>query len=156
MNPLKKLCNTSDYPFDKTEVTGLPVVVDCMSVIHKTGFEKHTKIKNGLKRLRNSIFVQSNAKRIEMVCDSYLENSVKESLRTQRAINKPIKRIDLNLDSPVPSEIKKFWASLITKDTLATVFFYCRSKRSTKNTVLTGNDRSFDNSVTENERSFDD
>ena len=132
MNPLKKLRNTSGYPFDKTEVTKLPVVVDFMSVIHKTRFEKHTKIRDGLKRLRNSIFVQSNAKRIEMVCDSYLENSVKESLRTQRAIDEPIKRINLNLDSPVPSEIKNFWASPINKSTCHNLFLLQKQKKHEK------------------------
>ena len=35
LNPLKNLLDTSDYQFGKTEVTGLAVVVDFMSVIHK-------------------------------------------------------------------------------------------------------------------------
>ena len=36
--PLKKLHDTSGYQFDKTEVTGLPVVAVFMSVIQKTEF----------------------------------------------------------------------------------------------------------------------
>ena len=47
---MKKLLDTSDYQFDKTEVTVLAVVVDFMSLIHKTGFEKHPKIKDSLKK----------------------------------------------------------------------------------------------------------
>ena len=42
-----------------------------------------------------------------------MENSIKESLRMQqkqREIEEPIKINDLNLDSPVLSEIKKSWA----------------------------------------------
>ena len=86
-----------------------------MSVIHKNGFEKHPKIKgnihkikDGLKRVWNSILAESNTKKIEIVYDSHLENSIKESLRMQRAIEELIEIMNLNLDSPVPSEIKKF------------------------------------------------
>ena len=55
LNPLKKLLETSGYQFNKTEVTGLVVVVDFTSVIHETGFEKHPEIKDGLKRVWNFI-----------------------------------------------------------------------------------------------------
>ena len=77
MNLLKKLLDTSDYQFDKTEVTGLVVVVDFMSVIHKTG------LKGSLKRVWNCILAQINAKKIVIVIrrnGSYLENSIKEQL----------------------------------------------------------------------------
>ena len=135
VNSLKKLLNTSDYQFDKTKVTGLAVVVDFMSVIHKTGFEKHPKIKDGLKRVWNSIFVQSNIERIEIVYDSYLENSIKESLRKQKAIEDTIEIMNSNPHSLVPSEIKKFWASSINKEapTIASIFFHYRNQKARKN-----------------------
>ena len=42
--------------------------------------------------------------------------------------------MNLNLDSPVSSEIKKFWALSINKETptIAAIFFFYRNKRSTK------------------------
>lgn len=43
LNSLKKLFDTSDCQFDKCEVTGLAVVVDFMSVIHKTGLKNIQK-----------------------------------------------------------------------------------------------------------------
>ena len=61
-NPLKKLLDTSGCQFDKTKVTGLTFVVNFMSVIHKTGFEKHPKVKGGLTRVWNSVLAQSNGK----------------------------------------------------------------------------------------------
>ena len=76
-NTLKKVLDTSSYQFDKTEVTGLAVADDFMSVIHKTGFEKHPEIKDGLKRVWNSILAQTNVKRSEIIYNSYLENSNK-------------------------------------------------------------------------------
>ena len=58
-----------------------------------------------------------------------MENSIKESLRMQqkqREIEELIKIKDLNLDSPIRSEIKKFWAWSINKETpiIAAIFFH--------------------------------
>ena len=119
LNPLKKLLDTSGYQSDKTEVTLLAVVVDVLTVIHKTEFERHSKIRDSLKRVRNFILGQSKVKRINIVCDW-----LKGSLRMQRAIEKPVERMNLNLDSPVPSEIKKFWISSINKETPAAIFLH--------------------------------
>ena len=48
----------------------------------------------------------------------------------QRAIEEPIEIMNLNLDSPVPSEIKMFLASSINKETptIATIFFQKQKK----------------------------
>ena len=47
----------------------------------------------------NSILAQSNAKKIKIFYDNYLENSTKESLRIQRATEETIEIMNLNLDS---------------------------------------------------------
>ena len=57
---MKKLLDTSDYQFDKTEVIELAVVIDFMAVIHKTGYERHPKINKG--RLKKSMKFYSCAK----------------------------------------------------------------------------------------------
>ena len=67
LNPQKKLLDTSGYQSDKTEVTLLAVVVDFLTVIHKTEFERHSKIRDSLKRVRNFILGQSKVKRINIV-----------------------------------------------------------------------------------------
>ena len=82
LNPLKKLPDTSDYQFDKAEVTGLAVVVDFMSVIHKTKFGKHPKIKDSLKRVWNFILAKSKTKRIEIVYHSYLEQRITKNAKS--------------------------------------------------------------------------
>ena len=53
LNPLKKLLDTSGYQSDKTEVTLLAVGADFLTVIHETEFERHSKIRDSLKRVRN-------------------------------------------------------------------------------------------------------
>ena len=127
LKPLKKLLDTSGYQSDKTEVTLLAVGADFLTVIHETEFERHSKIRDSLKRVRNFIIGQSKVKRIDIVC-----HWLKGSLRMQRAIEKPVERMNLNLDSPVPSEIKKFWTSSINKETPAAILLHYRSKRCTE------------------------
>ena len=57
---MKKLLDTSDYQFDKTEVIELAVIIDFMAVIHKTGYERHPKINKD--RLKKSMKFYSCAK----------------------------------------------------------------------------------------------
>ena len=100
-------------------------------MICKTGFEKHPRIKGGLKRVCNSILAKGSTKRIETMYDNYLKISIKESLRMQRAIEEPSEIMNLNLDSLVPLGSKRFWTSSINKDnpTITTIFFHYRSKK---------------------------
>ena len=75
----------------------------------------------------------------------------------QRAIEEPIEIMNLNLDSQVPSEIKKCWASSINKKTLILpeAFFITEAKEAQENIVLSGyitdNDSFFDGLETIND-----
>ena len=62
--------------------------------------------------------------RIEIIYDSYIENSIKESERAHRLEVQPIDVIDLNLDSIMPVEMKSFWASPSNKHQLQIFFFF--------------------------------
>ena len=88
-------------------------------MIHETGFAKHPKTKDSLKSVWNSMLAQSNAKRIEIVYDSHLENSIEESKRNRR-------KDELKSSFTSSLEIKKFWASSVNKKTptIVAIFFY--------------------------------
>ena len=76
-----------------------------------------------------------------IVYDSYLEGSIKESTRIGRAKEEPIEIINLNLDSPVSPEIRKFWASSIYKERLQILsrnYFLMKIKEKGKNVILSG------------------
>ena len=60
----------------------------------------------------------SNSDKIEIVYYTYLEVSIKELTTIGRAKKKPIEIINLNLDSPVSTEITKFWAFSVRKEQL--------------------------------------
>ena len=99
--PLEQLLDTPEYQFDKTVTAGISVIVDVMPLIRKIGFEKYPKVRDAFDGAWGIILAASNADRIEIVCDSYVEGSIKESTRIGRAKEKPIEIINLNLDSCV-------------------------------------------------------
>ena len=76
-----------------------------MSLIRKIGFEKYPKVRDAFDGAWGIILAASNADRIKIVYDSYLEGSIKESTRTGRAKAESIEIMNLNLDSPVSPEI---------------------------------------------------
>ena len=139
--PLEQLLDTPEYQFDKTVTAGISVIVDSMSLIRKIGFEKYLKVRDAFDGAWGIILAASNADRIEIVYDSYLEGSIKESTRIGRAKEEPIEIINLNLDSPVSPEIRKFWASSINKECLQMLsgnYFLMEGKEKRKDVILSG------------------
>ena len=139
--PLEQLLDTPEYQFDKTVTAGISVIVNSMSLIRKIGFEKYLKVRDAFDGAWGIILAASNADRIKIVYHSYLEGSIKESTRIGRAKEEPIEIINLNLDSPVSPEIRKFWASSINKERLQILsknYFLMEGKEKGKNLILTG------------------
>ena len=139
--PLEQLLDTPVYQFDKTVTAGISVIVDFMSLIRKVEFEKYSKVRDAFDGAWGIILAASNADRIEIVYGINLEGSIKEPTRIGRAKEEPIEIINLNLDSPVPPEIRKFWASSINKERLQILsrnYFLMKGKEKRKNVLLSG------------------
>ena len=86
-----------------------------------------------------TIFAASNADRIEIVYDTYLEVSIKESTRIGRTKENFFEIIDLNLDLLVPPEIKTFWTSSVNRERLQILsrnYFLMKGKEKEKNIIL--------------------
>ena len=105
-------------------------------MICKIWFGNQVKNGNSLKRTWTFIRPKNYVKRIEIVYDSYLKNSIQESKKIQKKLTVvSIKTMNLNLDSLVPLEIKKFWASSINTENfqlLSKSFFIAESKEAEK------------------------
>ena len=139
--PLEQLLDTPGYQLDKTVTAGISVIVDLMPLIRKIGFEKHSNVRDAFDDAWGIILAVSNVDRIEIVYDSYLKGSIKESTRIGRAKEEPIEIINLNLDSPVSLEIRKFWASSINKERLQILsrnYFLTKGNEKGKNVILRG------------------
>ena len=63
-----------------------------------------------------TILTASNTDRIEIIYDSYLKVSIKESTRIGRAKEEFFEIINLNLYLTVPPEIKAFWVSFVNRE----------------------------------------
>ena len=88
--PLEQLLDTPGYQFGKTVTAGISVIVDFISLIRKIGFEKYPKVRDAFDGAWGITLATSNADRIEIVYDSYLKGSIKESTRIGRAKEEPI------------------------------------------------------------------
>ena len=129
--PSEQLLDTLEYQFDKNVTVGIFVIVDFMCLIRKIRFEKYPNVRDAFDGAWEIILAASNADRIEIIYESYLEGSIKESTRIGTAKEEPIEIINLNLNSPVPPKIGKFWASSINKERLQILsrnFFLMKGK----------------------------
>ena len=110
-----------------------------MSLIPKIGLKKYLKVRDAFDSAWGTILTASNLDRTEIVYDTYLEVSFKESNRIGRAKEEPTENINLNLDSPVSSEIKKFGALSISKERrqiLSRNYFLIKGIEKGKNIIL--------------------
>ena len=88
-----------------------------------------------------TILAASNDDRIEIVSDSYVEVSIKESTRIGRAKKEFFETINLNLNSPVSPEIKTFRASSVNREHLEILsrnYFLMKGKEKENNFILSG------------------
>ena len=61
--------------------------------------------------LTSILNVSQNASRIDMVFDTYIEGSVKDSERLRRSKVSPIKISKVESDTPLPTDMDRFWSS---------------------------------------------
>ena len=140
MKQLENVLNPTDYNYTKESKTRSAVIVDFMSVIRKVPFQKCSKMKDVLETTWNIILAASDANRIEVVYDSYLEGSVKESLRIRRAKVQPIEIINLSMESSMPIDMETFWASPSNKEHLQVISrdFFLKKAVQGYNIILSG------------------
>ena len=139
MGLLEQLLDTLEYQFVTARTS---VIVDFMSLTGETGFEKNPKVRDVFDSAWETILAASNSDRIEIVYYTYIEVSIKELTRIGRAKEEPIEIINLNLDSPVSTEITKFWAFSVRKERLQILsknYFLTKGKKKEKNMIRSGN-----------------
>ena len=104
-----------------------------MSLIRKIGFEKYPEVRDAFGSAWGTILVASSFHRIEIVYDTYLEVSIKDSTRIARAKEEPIEIITF------PPVIKKNWTLSVSKQHLQIFsrnYFLIRGKEKGKNIIL--------------------
>ena len=99
--------------------TNTTIIVDSMSAIRKVPLNKFICIKDALTCMWNMMLKVTGANQIDVVFDSYIENSIKESKRASHSNDvEPTEYVNLLLESPPPVELERFWASSKNKEEL--------------------------------------
>ena len=120
---LEKNLDSSQYIFRKFSELKTTAIMDSMSQVRKIPDEK---IKLKLKKMSDifesglsSILSTVNVERVDIVYDSYLESSIKECERMRRRSKcQPLEFIGLTEDSPIPTQLDRFWACSKNKENL--------------------------------------
>ena len=130
-----------DYSCQKISQLKTVLVVDFMSVIRKIPFKSFKNVREVFQTVWNLMENSCNAKRIEVIYDSYLERSIKESERLHRCEVQPIDVINLTLESTMPVELESFWGSATNKYQLQTIsreYFTKKSLECNQDIILSG------------------
>ena len=113
-----------------------------MSAIRKVAPNKFSDIKNTLECLWSMITKVGEANQIDIVFDSYVENSIKESTRASRSnAAEPVEYGNILLESSLLVEVDRFWAYLKNKEELQILsreFFQEKAQENNHTIVLRG------------------
>ena len=110
---LEKQLSTNDFSFStESQLRTATIVVDFITI--NRGYPTH-KLKsfNDLFQISTySIIHVQHSEKVNVLYDSYLEDSIKECERILlRSSCEPLEFVDLNVNSPLPVQMNRFWAS---------------------------------------------
>ena len=139
---LEKRLNTDDFSFSAESHLRTATVVDFMSIIRRYPTSKLKTFSDLFKISTFSILNEKNVEEIDFVYDSYLEDSIKECERIRRRSScETLEFVNLSIDSPLPVQMNRFWASGHNKQAIqeiSRIFFKNLSRKSPCRIVLSG------------------
>ena len=116
------------------------IVVDFMSMIRKVKFANLNCFKDVFDIVWDMITSACNATQIDVVFDSYLDNSITDCERIRREQQyEALEYVSLTENSPIPVEMERFWASSKNKERLQILsrdFFIKKSKENKEMKIL--------------------
>ena len=142
LQELEKKLQKYDYRIYMSNYTNTTIIVDFMSAIRKVPLNKFSCTRDALECMWNIVIKVAEANQIDVVFDSYIENSIKESTRASRSNDvESIEYVNLLLESPPPVELERFWAFLKNKEELQILsreFFKQKAKETNLTLFLSG------------------
>ena len=115
MEPLESDLQEEDYKLNRNDDLKAAVVVSLMSMVRKVPFHLHKYINEALESTWAMILSPGVINQINVVYDSYLQNSVKESEWPHRPDTTPIDVVDLGHEFVIEVDLKPFWSSVSNK-----------------------------------------
>ena len=108
-----------------------------MSAIRKVPLNKFSCIKDGLECLWSMITKVGEANQIDIVFNSYVENSIKESTRASRSnAVEPVEYVNILIESSPPVEVDRFWVSSKNKEELQILSREFSKRKLKRRTIL--------------------
>ena len=139
---LEQNLQPTDYNFEQNDALATATIVDFMSTIKKIFLANLSNIGSIFDSLWTLIqYSAVGSKSLHIVYDSYLEDSIKECERMRRnAEIEPLEYVELSLSSPIPVQIKRFWACSKNKENLQLLSrqFFIQKALNLQDIVLSG------------------
>ena len=138
---LEKHLANSTYDFEKNSQNETSLVVDFMSLIRKMQLSKMRVFSDAFEAAWKSIVNICSFTQLDIVYDSYIEDSIKYCERQRRSPCNPLVFVNLQQSSFIPVQIEKFWACTTNKENLQLLsreFFASKSKEKCLNIILSG------------------
>ena len=130
-----------EYDFSKSSRLKTALIVDFMSIVRKINTTQCQIFKDILEKLWSIIYNSCTFQRLDIIYDSYIEQSIKFSERQRRAVTNDILVSNIECSSYIPSQFEKFWASDRNKENLQLIsrsFFIEKASENSKCLTLIG------------------
>ena len=142
LKELEKHLNSSNYNFTAKSPMRTATVVDFMSLIRRYPTSKLKTFNDLFNIATYSILHAPCVEEIDIVYDSYLEDSIKECERIRRRSSfEPLEFVNLKITTPIPVQMDRFWACGKNKEAIQEIsrdFFKSFSSKSQHRIVLSG------------------
>ena len=88
-----------------------------MSTVRKVDFKKTNSFKDVYQPIWNIIIDTCKTSQIDIIFDSYLEDSIKDGESVRRSqVHEALEYVSLTEESPIPVELDRFWANSKNKE----------------------------------------
>jgi len=135
---LEKHLIEADKQFSSHSMHNTHAVIDCMSGFRNIPSDKKTKTFAGLISCSLSLRRDCALSITDIVCDSYIEKSLKEGEHIRRACPEgTVEVADILEDTPIPKLEAQFWAESLNKENLQ-LLARTLALRDMKNVIVSG------------------
>ena len=142
LQELEKKSEKDNYRIYMSNYKNTTIILNFMSAIRKVPLNKFSCIRGALECMWNMVIKVAEANKIDIVLDSYIEDSIKESTRASPSNDvEAIEYANLLLESPPPVDLERFWESSKNKEDLQVLsieFFKQKAEETNLTLVLSG------------------
>ena len=139
---LEKQLTASDTSFTAESKLRTAIVVDFMSLIWQYPVSKLKTFDDLFRTATYSVLHAPCTEEIDLVVDSFLEDSIKECERIRRRSScEPLEFVNLKTTTPIPVQMDRFWACGSNKEAILEIsrdFFKSLSRNSCCPIVFSG------------------